>query len=211
MPGTLPLQGQTADSLGYEFALSTAEAVSAEELLQSGLAGLAEELKELQQASAGLLEASCPDLPEAEQEAIQMLANLTNAAVVNDILGKIASNSTDSAEVVSWFELDLNLPCVEESGNLSASECEHSIVIILPSGSVGILSTLDLGIPQNASEKVFIAPDQMVGEDGNLVPLAYPEEDGEDGCEGGGPFTPLFGRNWTEELGQQNTSRIFAG
>jgi len=70
---------------------------------------------------------------------------------------------------------------------------------------------LDLGIPQNASEKVFIAPDQMVGEDGNLVPLAYPEEDGEDGGEGGGPFTPLFGRNWTEELGQQNTSRIFAG
>merc|ERR1719387_379358 len=156
VPGTLPLQGQTADSLGYEFALSTAEAESAEELLQSVLARLAEELKELQQASAGLLEASCPDLPEAEQEAIQMLANLTNAAVVNDTLGKIMSNSTDSAEVVSWFELDLNLPCVEESGELSASECEHSIVIILPSGSVGILSTLDLGIPQNASEKVFI-------------------------------------------------------
>ena len=131
--------GQTADSLGYEFALSTAEAESAEELLQSVLARLAEELKELQQASAGLLEASCPDLPEAEQEAIQMLANLTNAAVVNDTLGKIMSNSTDSAEVVSWFELDLNLPCVEESGDLSASECEHSIVIILPSGSVGIL------------------------------------------------------------------------
>ena len=86
-----------------------------------------------------MLEASCPDLPEAEQEAIQMLANLTNAAVVNDTLGKIMSNSTDSAEVVSWFELDLNLPCVEESGDLSASECEHSIVIILPSGSVGIL------------------------------------------------------------------------
>merc|ERR1711907_500565 len=39
VPGTLPLQGHTADSLGYEFALSTAEAKSAEELLQSVLAG----------------------------------------------------------------------------------------------------------------------------------------------------------------------------
>ena len=73
---------------------------------------------------------------------------------------------------------------------------------------------MDLGIPQNASEKVFIASDQMVGEDGNLVPLAYAEEDGEDGedgSEGGGPFTPLFGGNWTEEFGQQNPFAIFTG